>query len=175
MLLEILLGLCVLGALVIIVYAALKPSDNTIIDLSEKTPLKLESINEKEAVFSLEVPMRNIGEQDAAITDVFARPYLPQEQFPEAVCYGHVETTDRRRNDNYFEALILHAGKERMLIVTLRYVAACNKPMQEILRNMVDMDVALYINGVGRKALYVKKEFFTVFATDVKTLVGGAE
>lgn len=175
MLLEILLGLCILGALVIIVYAALKPSDNTILDLSEKTPLKLESINEKEAVFSLEVPMRNIGEQDAAITDVFARPYLPQEQFPEAVCYGHVETTDRRRNDNYFEALILNAGQKRMLIVTLRYVAACNKPMKEILQNMVDMDVAIYINGVGRKALYVKKEFFTVFATDVKTLVGGAE
>ena len=36
------------------------------------------------------------------------------------------------------------------------------------------MDVALYFDGVGRKACYTKKVFFTVQAIEVKALVGGA-
>ncbi len=173
-LLYVLIGLGILGLLVMIVYAKLKPTDNSTIVVAEKTALQLESMSDKDAVFSLQMPLRNIGEQDSAITDVLARPYLPQEQFPDAVCYGHVETTDRRRNDNYFEALILPAHKERMLVVTLHFFAATGKSMKSILENMVDMDVALYFDGVGRKACYTKKVFFTVQAIEVKALVGGA-
>jgi hypothetical protein len=173
-LLYLLIGLCILGALVMIIYAKLMPTDNSTIVVSEKTALKLESLTDHDAVFSVQMPLRNIGEQDSAITDVLARPYLPQEQFPDAVCYGHVETTDRRRNDNYFEALILPAHTERMLVVTLHYVATNSKSMKSILSNMVDMDVAIYYDGVGRKACYTKKAFFTVQAVEIKALVGGA-
>jgi len=169
-----LIGLCILGFLVMVIYAKMMPTDNSTIVVAEKTALKLESLTEREAIFSLQMPLRNTGEQDSAITDVLARPYLPQEQFPDAVCYAHVETTDRRRNDNYFEALILPAHTERMLVVTLHYVAQTGKSMRSIMENMVDMDVAVYYDGVGRKACYTKKNFFTVQAIEIKALVGGA-
>lgn len=174
-LLYFLIGLCVLGLVVIIVYAKQVPTDNSVVAVADRSALKLESLSNTEAVFSVEMPLRNTGEQDSAITDVVARPYLPQEQFPDAVCYGHIETTDRRRNDNYFEALILPAHKERMLVVTLHYLAAVPKSMKTIMENMVDMDVAIYMDGVGRKACYTKKFFFTVQAIEIKALVGGAE
>ncbi len=83
-LLYVLIGLGILGLLVMIVYAKLKPTDNSTIVVAEKTALQLESMSDKDAVFSLQMPLRNIGEQDSAITDVLARPYLPQEQFPDA-------------------------------------------------------------------------------------------
>lgn len=52
------LGLCVLGLLVMIVYAALKPTDATRVVVEEKTPLKLEYLDHDKAVMSFEVPLR---------------------------------------------------------------------------------------------------------------------
>lgn len=174
-LLYVLLGLVLVGALIIIVYAKTKATDNSQIVVSEKTPLCLESLTDEEAIFSVQMPLRNTGKEDGVMLDVFARAFLPQEQFSEAVCFTHVETVDRRRNDNYFEAMILPSGAETMLVVTLRYVAQNKKKMRDIMENMVDMDVAMYLNGAGRRDTYVKKAFFTIFATDIKTLVRGAK
>lgn len=169
----ILIKLCILGFLVMVVYAFMQSSDDTTAVVAEKTPLKLESMTDKEAIFTTEMPFRNSGKHGAAITDIFARPYLPQEQFKEAKCWANLELTDCRRDDNYFEALILDANNSREIIVTLHFLATCDKPMKEIMEDMVDMDVAIYISGVGRKAHYTKKVFFTVFAEDIKALVGG--
>ncbi|MCH3914655.1 MAG: hypothetical protein LKJ99_02195 [Acidaminococcaceae bacterium] len=170
---EIIVGLAVLGFLVMVIYAAMKPTDNTRVVTEEMTPLKLESMDDKEAVFSTQMPLRNTGVEDAAITDVFARPYLPQEQFPDAVCWAHVETLHRRRNDNYFEALILKANTEVPLIVTLHYEARNDKNIKEVLSKMVDMDAAVYYNGMARKAIYIKKNFFTIHREVITNLVGG--
>ena len=172
-LIEIIVALGILGFLVMVIYAYLKPTDNTRVVTEEMTPLKLETISEKEAVFTTEIPLRNTGVEDAAITDVFARPYLPQEQFPNAVCWAHVETPHRRRNDNYFEALILKANSEIPLIVTLHYEARNGKNIKEVLTNMVDMDASVYYNGMARKAIYIKKDFFTIHREVIRKLVGG--
>lgn len=171
----IIIGLIVLGAIVICVYAWMKGTDDTKILVEKVTPLKLESITSKEAVFSLEVPMVNAGCEDAAIIDVFARPYLPQEQFNAATVFGHVETIDRRRKDNYFEALILQAHAQKQLILTLRFVANGDITIEEALQKMVDMDVAIYYNGMARKEIYIRKAFITIFGKEIKALVGGAK
>ncbi|WP_462304880.1 hypothetical protein [Acidaminococcus massiliensis] len=168
------LGLCVLGLLVMIVYAALKPTDATRVVVEEKTLLKLEYLDHDKAVMSFEVPLRNKSPESAAVTDCFVRPYLPQEQFPDAWCTGNVEKSDRRRNDHYFEALVLKEWSEWTLIVTLTLRARNGKDMREILNRMVDMDAAIFVCGVGRKAHYVRKYFFTVFADELKKLAGGA-
>ncbi len=76
------LGLCVLGALVMTVYAFLKPTDDTHVCVDERSALKLEKIETDRAVFSFTVPMRNTSNQIAAITDAFVRPYLPREKSP---------------------------------------------------------------------------------------------
>lgn len=168
------LGLCVLGALVMIVYAALKPTDNSRIVVEEKSPLKLEKLDRDHAVLSFTVPLRNTSAECAAITDCFLRPYLPQEQFPDAVAWGNVEKDDRRRSDNYFEALVLQPRDEWKLIVTLVLTARNGKDMREVLTRMVDMDAAIFLCGVGRKEHYVRKYFVTIFGDELKKLAGGA-
>lgn len=167
--------LAIVGAIVIIAYAWMKPTDNTSVLTDERTALKLVSLTEKEAIFTTEMVLQNSGVEDAAITDVFARPYLPQEQYNQATVYGHVETIDRRRNDNYFEALILQAKSKKTLVVTLRFVANDGYSIKEAMKNMVDMDVAIYYNGMARKAIYIRKNFFTVMGTEIIALVGGAK
>jgi len=165
----------IIGLVVIVVYATLKPTDDTKVVVEERLPLQLESLTDTEAVFSTKMPLRNSGVEDAAITDVFARPFLPQEQFPDAVAYGHVERETVRRQDNYIEAFILNANSEQQLIVTLRYVARNNKNIKEVLSHMVDMDTVIYCVGMARKAIYTKKFFFTVDGTEISALVGGAD
>jgi hypothetical protein len=165
--------LAIIGAIIIVVYAWMKPTDNTSVLTGERTELKLVSLTDKEAVFTTEMVLNNSGVEDAAIIDVFARPYLPQEQYNQATVYGHVETIDRRRNDNYFEALILSAKSKRPLIVTLRFVANEGYDIKDAMKNMVDMDVAIYYNGMARKEIYIRKNFFTVMGTELSALVGG--
>ena len=105
MFLYILGGIILFLLLVIVlicIYAFFKATDDTTIMVEKKTALKLERISDSEAVFSTEFPMINRGKEDAAILDVFARPYLPQEQFNAATVFGHIETSNRRLNDNNF-------------------------------------------------------------------------
>ena len=61
------LGLCVLGLLVMIVYAALKPTDATRW-WWRKTPLQLDHLDNDTAVLHFEVPLRNKSQESAAIT-----------------------------------------------------------------------------------------------------------
>ncbi len=169
-----LLGLCVLGLLVMTVYAFLKPTDGAQVMVEERSPLTLESLDKKHAVLSFTVPLRNNGGEIAAITDCFLRPYLPQEQFPDAVAWGRVEKDDRRRSDNYFEALVLQPHEAWNLVVTLVLSARDGKDMREVLSHLVDMDAAIYLCGVGRKAHYVRKYFVTILGAEVRKLAGGA-
>ncbi len=168
------IGFLVLAFALICIYAFYKGTDDTTILVEKMSPLKLESISETEAVFTTELPMVNTGTEDAAILDVFPRPYLPQEQFDAATVFGHIETPNRRRSDNYFEAMILKAGSQCQLILTLRFVANDGRNIRDALRDMVDMDVAIYFNGLARKDIYIRKVFITLMGEQIRTLVGGA-
>lgn len=178
MFLYILGGIILFLLLVIVlicIYAFFKATDDTTIMVEKKTALKLERISDSEAVFSTEFPMINRGKEDAVILDVFARPYLPQEQFNAATVFGHIETSNRRRNDNYFEAMILRANSQCQLILTLRFVANNGMNIREALQQMVDMDVAVYYNGLARRDIYIRKVFLTINGDTIRNLVGGAE
>ena len=167
--------LVIAGAIVIIIYAWRKPTDDTKVLTEERTALKLINITDNEAIFTTEMVLCNSGVEDAAITDVFARPYLPQEQYDQATVYSHVETQNRRRNDNYFEAVILKKRTKIPLIITLRFVANKGYSIKSAMKNMVDMDVAVYYNGMARKEMYIRKAFFTVKSTEISDLLGGAD
>ena len=43
------------------------------------------------------------------------------------------------------------------------------------LQQMVDMDVAVYYNGLARKNIYIRKAFLTINGETIRNLVGGAE
>lgn len=162
-------GVIILVAFAVMcLYALYRKTDDTVIRVEERTPLVLESETEREAVFATQFIMENRTIEDAAILDVIARPYLPQEQFPGAVVFGNMENSERRRKDNYFEAYVLKGHQKWSLILTLRFVAGGEIPIREVLREPVDMDVAIYYNGVSRKDLYIKKEFLTISAQEIK-------
>ena len=171
---EAIIALGILGIIVIVLYAQFKGTGNSIIMTKDRTELKLEKLTDKEAVFTTEFSMVNKGSEDCTILDVFARPYLPQEQFDGATVFGHVETTDRRRNDNYFEAMLLPVDSERRLILTLRFVSNGDKNIKDALKDMVDMDVAIYHDGTSRKNMYTKRAYTTFFSKEFQDLVGGA-
>lgn len=168
-----LIGLCVLGILAIMVFGHLRGNADVQVMANEASSLKLIDINNEKAVFTMEVPMKNFGSQESAVVDVFARPFLPQEQFKDAIVYTHLENMDARRNDNYFEAVLVSSGVKKDLIITLEFVARNGKNIKEVLSDMVDMDIVVYIDGSARKGLYIHKGYITIMGEQIKTLVGG--
>ena len=72
------LGLCVLGALVMTVYAFLKPTDDTHVCVDERSALKLEKIETDRAVFSFTVPMRNTSHYGCVCASLSAAGTVPR-------------------------------------------------------------------------------------------------
>lgn len=167
------IGVCILGIVVMMVFAKLRGNANVQVITKELTGLKLLSIDENKALFTMHIPIKNLGSQESAVVDAFARPFLPQEQFKDAVAYAYLENSEARRNDNYFEAVLIPAGVKKDLIITLEFVARNNKNIKEVLSDMVDMDIAIYVDGSARKGLYVHKGYITIMGEEIKLLVGG--
>ena len=71
--------------------------------------------------------------------------------------------------------MILKADTQCQLILTLRFVANNGMNIREALQQMVDMDVAVYYNGLARKNIYIRKAFLTINGETIRNLVGGAE
>lgn len=169
----VIIGLCILGFFAMIIFAQLRGNADVQVLVKEVSGFKLIDINDKKAVFTLEVPIKNFGSQESAVVDAFARPLLPEEQFKDAVAYAHLENMEARRNDNYFEAVLVPSGVKKDLIITLELVARNSKNIKEVLSDMVDMDIAVYIDGSARKGLYVHKGYITIMGEEIKSLVGG--
>ena len=55
------------------------------------------------------------------------------------------------------------------------FVANNGMNIREALQQMVDMDVAVYYNGLARKNIYIRKAFLTINGETIRNLVGGAE
>lgn len=167
------IGLCILGILAIVIFGKLRGNADLQVMVNEASGLKLIDINNEKALFTMEVPIKNFGSQESAVVDIFARPFLPQEQFKDAVVYTHLENIEARRNDNYFEAVLVPSGVKKDLIITLEFVVRNGKNIKEVLSDMVDMDIVVYIDGSARKGLYIHKGYITIMGEQIKSLVGG--
>lgn len=173
---KLIVALAVVGIAVIVIYANfVVGTDKTEIDTKQKTPLKLLSINDKEAIFETEMLITNAGPELGTVSDCFARPFLPYQYFDKATVLADVECAEDRRSDHYFEALLVEKDEVARIIVTLHFLAKEGLTICEALKDMVDMDVAMYVNGSGRKELYIKTFFATFSGEEISKLVGGAE
>ncbi|HIU64007.1 MAG TPA: hypothetical protein IAB06_03060 [Candidatus Avacidaminococcus intestinavium] len=157
------------------IYSKFVPKDDTNIQVEKRTPLVLEKITEKEALLSTEFVIENPTREETIIMDVFARPYLPQEQFDRVIVSAHIERISERRNDSYFEASVLQEHSNWPLIMTLKFTSRYDESITKALADMVDMDVALYFDGILRKYVHTRKTFTTFTREEIKKAVGGAK
>lgn len=169
--LKILVALVILGMVVVYMYIKMQGDAEMVLDVSKRTSAVKVSDNGQRLDFEVEVPYSNVGKQEGTILDTYMRIYLPQEQYSDVLLRGKVNLKNVKREDDYFEAVLVPAGTGNTLLLRFEAYAKHGKTVTEAINGMPDVDVALYADCRGRGALFTVKKFFTLTAQEMKALV----
>lgn len=120
------------------------------------------------------VNFKNIGTSGATIMDAICRPQLPYEQYDGIEVRGYAERKDAPREDDYFEAVIVHkkgeAPDEIAIVPKIRLTARKGLSLNEALKDMVDINIELIWLETGRSPVNYKKIIMRLTGDEVRKL-----
>mgnify|MGYP003609918362 CR=1 FL=1 len=136
-------------------------------DVSQRSSLVLEKETQESVVLSFRLPFKNRGSQQGTLMDVFARPWLPFEQFSAAELTTKVTIASNPRDDGYWEAALFPMEKidNDVAIVKLRFDAT-NGDIRQAMKQMVDLHLNIMYQIVGRGDWYLAKTMLTLPAEE---------
>lgn len=169
--LEILVALVVLAVIVVGVYIKAQGDAEMLVEVGKRTTAVKVAEDGERLDFEIEVPYRNAGKQEGTIIDAYMRIYLPQEQYADVLLRGKVNLKGVKREDDYFEAVLVPEGTGKTLLLRFEAYAKNGKTIAEAINGMPDVDIALYADCRGRGALFTVKEFLTLSAEEMRALV----
>ena len=169
--LEILVALVVLAVIVVGVYIKAQGDAEMLVEVGKRTTAVKVAEDGERLDFEIEVPYRNAGKQEGTIIDAYMRIYLPQEQYADVLLRGKVNLKGVKRDDDYFEAVLVPEGTGKTLLLRFEAYAKNGKTIAEAINGMPDVDIALYADCRGRGALFTVKEFLTLSAEEMRALV----
>ena len=169
--LEILVALVVLAVIVVGVYIKAQGDAEMLVEVGKRTTAVKVAEDGERLDFEVEVPYRNAGKQEGTIIDAYMRIYLPQEQYADVLLRGKVNLKGVKRDDDYFEAVLVPEGTGKTLLLRFEAYAKNGKTIAEAINGMPDVDIALYADCRGRGALFTVKEFLTLNAEEMRALV----
>lgn len=121
------------------------------------TPFVVDHMDLGSVTVKAELPIRNIGKQNGTLMDVFARTYLPQEQFNKVGVHALVMDENRQRDDDYWEALIVEKGHEVNLIIKVTLTGKSGNILRDV-EGIPDIPMDIIYQAVGRSDWYYAKE-----------------
>ena len=136
-------------------------------DVPNRSSLILEKEAEDSVVFSFQLPFKNKGSQQGTLMDVFARPWLPSEQFSAAELSTQLTIVSNPRYDGYWEAALFPMDKtdNDVAIVRLRFDTP-NGDIRQAMKQMVDLQLNIIYQIVARSDWYLEKTMLTVPAEE---------
>lgn len=168
---EAIAAVLVLAVLVIYMFIKNQGDAEILLEVDKRTASVKVSENGKRVDFEVEIPYRNVGKQEGTILDTYMRIYLPQEQYDDVLLRGKVNLKDVKRDDDYFEAVLVPAKTGRTLLLRFEAYAKNGKTIAEAMAGIPDVDVALYADCRGRGPLFTVKKFLTLSADEMRALV----
>ena len=169
--LEAVLALIVLAVIVVCVFIQAQGDAEMLLEVEKRTTSVKVSEDGKRVDFEVEVPYRNVGKQEGTILDTYMRIYLPQEQYEDVLLRGKVNLKNVKRDDDYFEAVLVPEGTGNTLLLRFEAYAKNGKTIAEAMSEIPDVDVALYADCRGRGPLFTIKKFLTLSAEEMRALV----
>lgn len=169
--LETLVALIILAVVVVCFYIKMQGDADMVLEINKRTLAVKASADEKRLDFEVEVPYTNIGKQEGTIIDAYMRIYLPQEQYNDVLLRGKVNLKNVKRDDDYFEAVLVPSGTGKTLLLRFEAYPRNGKSIEEAMSGIPDVDVALYADCRGRGPLFTIKEFITLSAEEMRGLV----
>ena len=134
-----------------------------VFDVANRSALTLESETPESVVLTFSIPFINRGSQQGTLVDVFARPWLPCEQFSAAELSTKVTIASNPRNDGYWEAALFPMDKvdRDVAIISLRfYTPECN--IRQAVMQVPDIPLNIVYQIVSRGDWYLSKTLLTI-------------
>ena len=132
-------------------------------DVSKRSKLVLDSLTADAATFSFSLPFRNRGSQQGTLVDVFARPWLPYEQYSAAELTTKVTAASNPRDDGYWEAALFPTDElERDIALVFLRFDARGGDIREAMAQMVDLPLNIVYQVIGRTDWYMAKVLMEV-------------
>ena len=145
-------------------------------DVPNRTKLTLESETADQMVFSFRLPFRNRGSQQGTLMDVFARPWLPCEQFSAAELTTHVTAASSPRNDGYWESALFPMDEiDRDVAIISLCFDAHGQDIRRAMDQMVDLPLNLVYQVIGRSDWYMSKVLLELPIEEFQNAIQGAE
>lgn len=115
---------------------------------------------------------KNIGKQEAVVSDCIARTQLPYEQYDGIEARGKVERVGEPREDDYFEAVIVNPKKSIDIDVVVILKARKGQSLELALSHMVDMPIDIIYTTCSRRPCEVRKDRITMTAEEAARSIG---
>ncbi len=163
----------VLIILALLAYAILvkaEGKEKVVFYMDQRTKAKLVKTTPEKITFSVEIPMKNAGEDEGVILDAYVRPYLCQEQYEGALMRGKVNLKSAPRIDDYFPCMLTPPTLDEVLVLTFDVTPLKAKDAKEAVKGLPDLDVALFVEQRGRQDLYTTKKIFTLSREELRAL-----
>ncbi len=144
-------------------------------DVPNRSKLVLESETNDKMTFSFRLPFRNRGSQQGTMMDLFARPWLPCEQFSAAELTTQVTSALSPRNDGYWESALFPMEKidRDVAIVRLRFDAK-GRDIRQAMEHMVDLPLNVVYQVIGRSDWYMAKVLLELPIEEFQLAIQGA-
>lgn len=168
---EALAALIVVAVVVIYMFIQAQGDADMQVQVEKRTAAVKANEEGKRLDFEVELPYVNVGKQEGTILDAYMRIYLPDEQYDNVLLRGKVNLKDVRREDDYFEAVLVPANTGKTLVLRFEAYARNGKSLAEAMQGIPDVDVALYLDCRGRGPLFTVKKFLTLSAEEMRALV----
>lgn len=129
-----------------------------VFDVQGRSALVLEKETGDTVVLSFRLPFVNRGVQQGTLVDVFARPWLPCEQYSAAELTAKVTAASSPRKDGYWEAALFPMDKvdRDVAIVSLQFYAP-GGDIRQAMAQMVDLPLNIVYQIVARGEWYLSK------------------
>ena len=147
-------------------------TEEVVVKLTERTPLEVTAQDEKSVTLVTKLEFANVGKQVGTIMDALVRPLVPYEQYDGLEVRGRAEREGAPREDDYFEAVLIEAGKSIFVKVYVTLTARKGRSIKEAAEHMVDFPVELIYQETGRRPWRYSKVTIPVRAAEVAALVG---
>ncbi|WP_315374047.1 hypothetical protein [uncultured Selenomonas sp.] len=161
--------LCII---VVKLFFAKEGTEEVVVKLTERTPLEVTAQDEKSVTLVTKLEFANVGKQVGTIMDALVRPLVPYEQYDGLEVRGRAEREGAPREDDYFEAVLIEAGKSIFVKVYVTLTARKGRSIKEAAEHMVDFPVELIYQETGRRPWRYSKVTIPVHAAEVAALVG---
>ena len=161
--------LCII---VVKLFFAKEGTEEVVVKLTERTPLEVTAQDEKSVTLVTKLEFANVGKQVGTIMDALVRPLVPYEQYDGLEVRGRAEREGAPREDDYFEAVLIEAGKSIFVKVYVTLTARKGRSIKEAAAYMVDFPVELIYQETGRRPWRYSKVTIPVRAAEVAALVG---